>query len=73
MFLNNKKAVGISISMESGENIVELGKRVDRQLAQLQENMPAGFEFSKVFFQPDKVNDAINGFAHQTWWHRWQL
>lgn len=63
MFLNNKKAVGISISMESGENIVELGKRVDRQLEQLKENMPAGFEFSKVFFQPDKVSDAINGFV----------
>jgi multidrug efflux pump subunit AcrB len=62
MYLNNKKAVGISISMESGENIIELGKRVESKLAQLQENMPAGFEFSKVFFQPDKVSDSINGF-----------
>jgi multidrug efflux pump subunit AcrB len=62
MFMNNKKAIGISISMESGENIVELGKRVDKQLAELQKNMPVGFEFSKVWFQPDKVNDAIRGF-----------
>jgi multidrug efflux pump subunit AcrB len=61
MFMNNKKAIGISISMESGENIVELGKRVDKQLAELQKNMPVGFEFSKVFFQPDKVNEAISG------------
>jgi multidrug efflux pump subunit AcrB len=62
MFMNNNKAIGISISMESGENIVELGKRVDKQLAELQKNMPVGFEFSKVFFQPDKVNEAIHGF-----------
>ncbi len=62
MFLNNKKAIGISISMESGENIVALGKRVDRKLEELQRNMPVGFEFSKVFFQPDKVKEAINGF-----------
>jgi multidrug efflux pump subunit AcrB len=62
MFMNNKKAIGISISMESGENIVELGKRVDKQLTELQKNMPVGFEFSKVFFQPDKVSEAINGF-----------
>lgn len=62
MFLNNKKALAISVSMESGENIIELGKRVEKQLAKLQENIPVGFEFSKVFFQPDKVNDAINSF-----------
>ncbi len=62
MFLNNKKALGISLSMESGENILNVGKRVDAKLEQLEKNMPAGFEFSKVFFQPDKVNEAINGF-----------
>ncbi|MBI9063949.1 MAG: efflux RND transporter permease subunit [Marinilabiliaceae bacterium] len=62
MFLNNQEALGISISMESGENIIELGKRVDEQLTQLKKNIPAGFEFSKVFFQPEKVDNAINNF-----------
>lgn len=62
MYVNNKKAIGISISMESGENIISLGKKVDEQLASLQKNIPLGYEFTKVFFQPDKVKKAIGGF-----------
>lgn len=62
MHLNNKKAIGISLSMESGENIVEVGRMVEKRLAELQRNIPAGYEFEKVFFQPDLVKNAINGF-----------
>jgi multidrug efflux pump subunit AcrB len=62
MYLNNKKAISISLSMESGENIVEVGRRVEKRLAELQENIPTGYAFEKVFFQPDLVQDAINGF-----------
>ncbi|MBN2611404.1 MAG: efflux RND transporter permease subunit, partial [Bacteroidales bacterium] len=62
MFVNNKPAIGISLSMESGENIISLGKKVDEKMASLQKNIPVGYEFTKVFFQPDVVKDAINGF-----------
>ncbi|MGD9993535.1 MAG: efflux RND transporter permease subunit [Salinivirgaceae bacterium] len=62
LHINNQKALGISLSMESGENIIELGKRVDEKLAELEKEMPLGFEFTKVFFQPEKVEHAINSF-----------
>jgi multidrug efflux pump subunit AcrB len=62
MYLNNKKAIGISLSMESGENIVELGERVEDRMQQLEEAMPVGYEIQKVFFQPDIVNNAMKGF-----------
>lgn len=62
MFVNNQKALGISVSMESGENIIDLGKRVDARLEELKLQMPAGYEFTKVFFQPDKVETAISDF-----------
>jgi len=62
MQLNNKNALAISLSMESGENIVEVGKRVEKRLEELKQNIPVGYEFDKVFFQPDLVNSAINGF-----------
>jgi multidrug efflux pump subunit AcrB len=62
MQLNNKNAIGISLSMEAGENIVEVGKRVEKRLEELQKNIPAGYAFHKVFFQPDLVKDSINGF-----------
>lgn len=60
---NKLPALGISIAMESGGNVIELGVRVDDRLAELQkERIPAGIDFSKVFFQPDKVQDAITTF-----------
>ncbi len=62
MFLNNQKAIAISLSMESGENIIEVGERVEKRLEELKKNIPVGYEFEKVFFQPDKVDGAIDGF-----------
>ncbi|GAP68135.1 multidrug efflux pump subunit AcrB [Bacteroidales bacterium 6E] len=62
MYVNNEKALAISISMESGENILNVGQRVESRLAEIQNYLPAGIEFEKVFFQPDKVRDSINGF-----------
>jgi multidrug efflux pump subunit AcrB len=61
-FINNKKALGISVSMASGENIIDVGKDVEKRLEELKPQIPLGFEFQKVFFQPDKVQDSINGF-----------
>ncbi len=60
---NKMPALGISIAMESGGNVIELGERVDKKLAELaQERIPAGIGFEKVFFQPDKVREAISVF-----------
>lgn len=61
-WLNNRDALGISISMEHGENIINVGKRVDERLAELKKNIPVGFAFDKIFFQPERVSNAIKGF-----------
>lgn len=60
--LNNDKALAVSISMESGENIIKIGDKVEKRMGNLIKNLPAGFKIKKVFFQPDKVKDAIHGF-----------
>lgn len=60
--VNNQKAIGISLSMESGENIIEVGKRVEKRLAELRRDIPVGYNFEKVFFQPDLVKNSIDGF-----------
>ncbi|MFB6342091.1 efflux RND transporter permease subunit [Saccharicrinis sp. FJH62] len=62
MFVNNQKAIGIGLSMESGDNILVVGKRVEEKMAELKKQIPEGITFQKVFFQPEKVNTAINGF-----------
>lgn len=62
MHVNNQPAIAISLSMESGENIVEVGKRVEKRLGELQQNIPIGYNFHKVFFQPELVKKSIDGF-----------
>ena len=62
MFVNNQKAIGIAMSMESGENIIELGKRVEAKMEELKKQIPTGIHFEKVFFQPEVVNTSITGF-----------
>lgn len=63
MFYDGEQALGLSISMQRGADITKVGKKVDALLAGLQqERIPAGIDFHKVFFQPARVNDAINTF-----------
>ncbi|MDG5799278.1 efflux RND transporter permease subunit [Marinilabiliaceae bacterium ANBcel2] len=63
MRYNKKPALGISIAMQSGGNVVRLGSNVDKRLKELsQQRLPAGIEFEKIFFQPEKVIDAISTF-----------
>lgn len=62
LLVNEKKAMAIAISMESGENIIAVGKRVEERVAELQNTLPAGIQFEKIFFQPDKVKEAVHGF-----------
>ncbi|HYW94406.1 MAG TPA: efflux RND transporter permease subunit, partial [Bacteroidales bacterium] len=62
MYVNNQKAIGIGISMEHGDNIIQVGKRVEKKLDELRDQIPNGISFQKVFFQPEKVEIAIKGF-----------
>ncbi|MCM1031257.1 MAG: efflux RND transporter permease subunit [Oscillibacter sp.] len=62
MRYDGQRALGISLSMEKGGNIVDLGKVVDKELEQLKGRMPVGIDFHKVFFQPDQVSNSINVF-----------
>lgn len=62
MRYDGQRALGISLSMETGGNIVELGKAVDQKLEELRSRIPLGIGFHKVFFQPDQVSEAIGVF-----------
>ena len=62
MKYDGKKAYGIAIAMESGYDILKIGKTVTKQLEKMEKELPAGFHFHKVFYQPERVGDAINTF-----------
>ncbi len=63
MYYNRLPAMGISIAMSSGGNITELGDKIDAKLASLKDTrIPQGINFNKVFYQPEKVDEAIRSF-----------
>lgn len=62
LYYNNQQALTLGLSNESGINIVKLGDKLDEKLAELEKNLPAGIEVHQVYYQPDRVNDAVKNF-----------
>jgi multidrug efflux pump subunit AcrB len=59
---DGQPALAICVSMEPDAVVTEVGKRVEARMTELSANLPAGFEYDKVYFQPDKVDSAIQSF-----------
>lgn len=63
MRYDQQQALGISISALSGTDITKIGKEVDKIVSKIQkEQLPVGMDVNKVFFQPERVNVALNTF-----------
>ncbi|MDR1331327.1 MAG: efflux RND transporter permease subunit [Tannerella sp.] len=63
MRYDRQHALGIAIAALKGTDITKLGRQVDDRLMELKDTrFPAGIEYHKVFFQPERVNDAIQTF-----------
>jgi len=61
-YYNDKIGLALGLSNESGINVVKLGERLDQKLAELQKELPAGIEVNQVYYQPDRVDDAVKNF-----------
>lgn len=61
-FVSGKPAIAICLAMNNGTIVPDVGKAVDKKLAEVMQNLPAGMETQKIFFQPDKVDEAISSF-----------
>lgn len=61
-FVNGKPALAICIAMEESAIVPDVGKAVDVRLSEAMKHVPVGFETEKIFFQPDKVDEAISSF-----------
>ena len=63
MLYDGRHALGIAVAAASGSDIVKVGGAVRRKLAELQETrFPAGVECHKIFYQPERVTDALLTF-----------
>ncbi|NVO24083.1 efflux RND transporter permease subunit [Donghicola mangrovi] len=59
---NGHEAFTMGVSGKSGQNIVDIGHRIDARLAQLEHDLPAGVEIHNVYQQHVVVEEASNAF-----------
>ena len=61
-FVDGENALAICIALESDVVVPDVGKAVDKKMKETLADIPVGFRVQKIFFQPDKVNEAISTF-----------
>ena len=63
MRYDRQPALGIAVSAQSGTDIVKIGKQVEDKLEFLQQTrLPAGITLNKIFYQPERVSEALGTF-----------
>tara|TARA_R110002167_G_scaffold359939_1_gene577183 strand:+ start:211680 stop:214751 length:3072 start_codon:yes stop_codon:yes gene_type:complete len=60
---NGQAAVGLSVGMRKGANIVDFGVALDAVMAQAQSELPIGLNVHQVADQPQVVEEAVNEFV----------
>ncbi len=60
---NGKVALNVGVSFAQGVNVVEVGERFDRRLAELKFMQPVGVGVSEVYSQPKEVDKSVSGFV----------
>lgn len=64
MTYDGERSIGILIAAASGSDIIKVGSEVEGKLEQLKkERFPAGVEYHKVFYQPERVGSSLGTFV----------
>lgn len=61
-YLNGQPGLSIGVSMAAGENVVEVGRQVDKMLESLLPVVPIGMQLETVYNQPQEVEKSVGGF-----------
>lgn len=61
-WVDGKPAIALLISMEPEAVVTQVGKSTDKKMAEIFTDLPVGFEYDKVYFQPDRVSGALSSF-----------
>ena len=61
-FVGREPALAVCVAMEKDAVVPDVGKAVDKRVEEVLSTMPAGMATEKIFFQPDKVSEAISSF-----------
>lgn len=60
---NGKPAISLGISFSSGVNVVEVGERVAKRIAELENIKPAGIELNYFYNQAEEVDSSVKAFV----------
>ncbi|MCY9803230.1 efflux RND transporter permease subunit [Vibrio scophthalmi] len=60
---NGRLALNVGVSFAQGVNVVEVGERFDRRLAELKYQQPVGVGISEIYSQPKEVDKSVQGFV----------
>ncbi|WP_428563673.1 MAG: efflux RND transporter permease subunit [Solidesulfovibrio sp. DCME] len=58
-----KPGIALGVVMAKGGNILELGRDLDAAMDRIKENLPLGFEISRVADQPQVVDESVFEFV----------
>jgi multidrug efflux pump subunit AcrB len=64
MRFNGKEVIGLGISMEKGGDIIEMGRNLEKTVAEIKAKLPIGIELQRVSDQPKAVSSSVNEFLH---------
>ncbi|WP_149494919.1 efflux RND transporter permease subunit [Roseiconus lacunae] len=59
---NGQQAIALAIAPAAGENVVEVGGRIDSHLNQLLADLPVGINVERISWQSDQVSESIRAF-----------
>ena len=63
MFYNGQPAIGISLAMEPGGNILTLGENLASTIKEVKKELPVGLELNQTVNQPQVVETSIDEFV----------
>jgi multidrug efflux pump len=61
-YYNGEPALGISLAMESGGNVLTLGENLEKTIEHIKKELPAGLEIHQTVNQPKVVETSIDEF-----------
>jgi len=61
---NGLPAVGLTVAMSKGGNVLKLGEALEAELKRIEADLPAGAAVHMVSFQPHIVKESVGEFTH---------
>ena len=59
---NGRQAIALALAPAAGENVVEVGQRIDARINELLVDLPVGINVQRISWQSDQVSESIRAF-----------